>query len=651
MIKLVQPPIDGRDVTNLAPPLGLLRLAGSVSQKIEIVDLNLKWHEADSIWRNDWPKSALDDILAGDPACVGFTSMAIDSHIALDLAQRIKKRCPDCFVVLGGPHFTQISEYILSTFPAIDAVIAGEAEIVFSRLCTAITDGLTPLGLPGVSTQGERDKRPSLDTTEIDLSSLGPIPFDLVDLERYWRINPLRLLNVELSRGCKYNCTYCYVNGHFGTNPRHLPPEMAADIMSHAQGLGAKRAFVVGDNFLNNREWVIDTCAALSARELDIVWDCYATIPDIDPEIAKALADAGCVTTYIGVDAVEVSQQRAFKKKFFSTWGNVRERFNWLRINGLEPSAAFILNGLGEHRFGTEESIRAAIDLRIRDLALPRINVLSEYPGTALSPERTQHAHCPSEIKIDLLQDVPRPTRNNPYADSAPELYPFHSIYRDEKYGARLVQLAFDTDFLLDEFPYLLHSILIATSKTSQSDTPFLDWWEANFLTSLGGVVEAAQRRKAIEGRLAGLAAAFNLPVVSAAWEIETAFVALRESEDSRVVSYIVENCPVSATTMASKAISSKAASYLEHGADHVWHQSDSDSRANSESRNGCSWRLVRVHNSGSNSFEAHVIQVDKQSFNVDIKVGQNLYPAKNTHLTREQFAHHCEIGLIIDGG
>ena len=46
-------------------------------------------------------ETALDRLLDLDASVYGFTSMAVDSHIALELSRRLKKLQPKCQVIPG----------------------------------------------------------------------------------------------------------------------------------------------------------------------------------------------------------------------------------------------------------------------------------------------------------------------------------------------------------------------------------------------------------------------------------------------------------------------------------------------------------------------------------------------------------------------
>jgi len=503
MLTFVQCPIIGESAEELSPPLGLLRLAGLVAPDMRVVDLNLLWQEKDEVWRSEWPQSALEEILSGSPEVIAFTSMAIDAGVVFDLARLLKQRRDELSIIVGGPYFGAIPERILRLEDAIDVVVTGEAENIIVNLYDALCGRGDVSKIPGVSFRHDNTIKVNPPAGTVDVEELGLIRFDIVDLERYWKANDARMLNIEFSRGCKYRCNFCYVSSHFANEVQHVSPGFAAELLAHAESLGAKEAFVVGDNFVNDVQWALDTCNEIAARSLKIRWTCYATISEIDEAVARALAIAGCSDVYIGVDAVSEGQQRSFNKRFVPGWSAVRERLRILKESGIRTTAAFILNGVGDTRFDTESNLHAAIDLKVRQLGSPRLNALVEYPGTRIAHGLDADRRRASPIKIDLLQDVPPPTAKALDADHYPDLFPFHTVDKDPARGELLVLLVFDMSHYLSQCPFSLHSLVEFLRTKLASETPLIDWWEMEILPHVSETANWQERESQLEFQMA----------------------------------------------------------------------------------------------------------------------------------------------------
>src|ERR1039458_2482278 len=92
-VVLVNPPKSRYDVEELAPPLRLLRLAGvahNLGSTVHVEDYNLLWR-LDARLQSSFYETAADRLLSLDADIYGFTSMAVDSHVALELARLVKE--------------------------------------------------------------------------------------------------------------------------------------------------------------------------------------------------------------------------------------------------------------------------------------------------------------------------------------------------------------------------------------------------------------------------------------------------------------------------------------------------------------------------------------------------------------------------------
>ena len=137
-IVLVQPPSNYEETFLLSPPLGLLSVAAAAENEgaeVTLLDFNLKglqdqrWQTAEYFYSH-----AVELIEKGRPDIVGFTSMAIESHVCLETARLLKERNPDIITLFGGPHFGAIATEVLEHYEWTDYVIAGEGEAPLQNL-------------------------------------------------------------------------------------------------------------------------------------------------------------------------------------------------------------------------------------------------------------------------------------------------------------------------------------------------------------------------------------------------------------------------------------------------------------------------------------------------------------------------------------
>src|ERR1700682_393859 len=96
-VVLVNPPNHRCDIEDLAPPLGLLMIAETLIElgaHTALLDLNLESCRQTLPPPHDFYRLVCTRILELNPDLVCFTSMGINSHVALELARQLKRKKP-----------------------------------------------------------------------------------------------------------------------------------------------------------------------------------------------------------------------------------------------------------------------------------------------------------------------------------------------------------------------------------------------------------------------------------------------------------------------------------------------------------------------------------------------------------------------------
>ena len=179
--------VDVRDETNYWLPysVGCLwsyaQQHGFVRENFELKDL---------IFRREDPQELLESL--ENPVVCGFSIYVWNQRYCLTVAEMIKKRWPDCVIIIGGPQAQP--EMVDSGF--VDSVILAEGEESFLKLLENIKDQ-QPIPKLFLKTRLQDLDIPSPYTTGV---------FDKIITE-----NPKALWSMvlETNRGCPYACTFC----------------------------------------------------------------------------------------------------------------------------------------------------------------------------------------------------------------------------------------------------------------------------------------------------------------------------------------------------------------------------------------------------------------------------------------------------------
>lgn len=141
------------------------------------------------------------------------------------LIQLLKEKKPELIIFVGGPEVTYEPEFFLENWE-IDYVISGEGEFVSGQLFEALQQGIREVDIPGVSYIGHISR--TIVQADIEKLILLDSPYQLKE-DKEALIN--RVVYLETSRGCPYQCQYCLSSLEKGV--RYFPKEYIYDNLSY----------------------------------------------------------------------------------------------------------------------------------------------------------------------------------------------------------------------------------------------------------------------------------------------------------------------------------------------------------------------------------------------------------------------------------
>ena len=185
-----------------------------------------------------------DRIARDEPELVGFSLYLWNSERSLHLAREVKRRSPRTRILIGGPEVGPDNDFLLRQGGA-DLAVTGEAEDTFARVISALLDGASPAGIPGVAVRGP-----------LGFSAFAPQPaasFPLADypspyLEGLVPVERQRSTYVETVRGCRSHCTFCFYPRSSGVL-RTLDVESSAALVAALRDRGAREVVFLDPTF------------------------------------------------------------------------------------------------------------------------------------------------------------------------------------------------------------------------------------------------------------------------------------------------------------------------------------------------------------------------------------------------------------------
>ena len=146
-----------------------------------------------------------DELFRQEPDVILFSCYIWNEEMLRQLCPLLKKIMPDCIIGFGGPEVSYESEKFLQENPAVDLIMRGEGELVFSELMNYLDFG-TPASLREIKSMTFRDGETIVSTPQQEPLDLALLPFpyedDFSDVQN-------QIIYYESSRGCPYSCGYC----------------------------------------------------------------------------------------------------------------------------------------------------------------------------------------------------------------------------------------------------------------------------------------------------------------------------------------------------------------------------------------------------------------------------------------------------------
>ena len=313
---------------------------------------------------------------------IGLPSLKKDVELLGD----IKKTVPDIFIVGMGTTCKVIPGEVLHG-GCLDAVLRDDYPYV-SNLMEVVETFQRKRDLkcvPRVSYLKNGKVANTLDSPELDLNTVPPPSYDLLELDGYHTFMDLdgeKHKNVPIlgSKGCPYGCIYCPYPVGFGKKwTRRLPKEIVDEI-EYLRTVHGIRGFQFRDqSFTMNRRHALEVCREIIRRRLDVVWLCEARVDEVSRELLNKMREAGCIRVHFGVETGDPELIKTGKPGV--DLETVRKAFRLTKEIGLWRSAHVIIGWPQESQETLRKTYKFVMNLDPDDA---NWNFLTPYPGTKL---------------------------------------------------------------------------------------------------------------------------------------------------------------------------------------------------------------------------------------------------------------------------
>lgn len=353
-------------------------------------------HEVELIFANEEvgpipsKEEIADKVRAYQPGLIGYSCMSQQYDWAVGVTQHLKKEFPEIVSVVGGVHVTMVPDEVVEQ-DHFDFACAGEGEYALLELVNRIESGEDTTTVPNMRMMRDGKKIVNPVGPFPDLATLPRLDYDLFDVDHITTAKN-GWLGMLTSRGCPYQCTYCFnkeivdlyiVEGGAKKAKdflRHFPLDVIMEDLKELTSKYKSIEMIIFDDdlFTLNKKYVIEFCD-MYKKEIGLPFVVNAHVQVFDEGMAEALKDAGCRIVKYGLESGNPKIRKEVLRRPMSN-EQILKSFRAAHKFDLHTSA-FVMFGLPfEGRAEIMDTVRLCAE---SEMGRFRWAIFFPFPGTA----------------------------------------------------------------------------------------------------------------------------------------------------------------------------------------------------------------------------------------------------------------------------
>ena len=259
----------GINAKYIHPSIALYQLKANTSFEVKIKEFTIK-ESIDKIYR---------DLIGENPQLIGFSCYLWNITHVIKLSRLLKNNHPEIKIVLGGPEVSYNANHFLKETKA-DFLIRGEGEVAFSNLLMALNGDGELSNVPSLSYF--RDDRFIQNPMILpDLNKINIAPLSVTDYHK-------RILYLESSRGCPFDCSYCLSS--LEKRVRFFPLEKVTGIIKEAIKKRVPIVKFLDRTFNINKKYFLTILKLIEEENIATVFQFEIVADLLDKEIIEYLS-------------------------------------------------------------------------------------------------------------------------------------------------------------------------------------------------------------------------------------------------------------------------------------------------------------------------------------------------------------------------
>ena len=293
---LLVDPFGDKDATGLN--LGIAYCAGNLRKRghtVSVLDLN-------NIRAGDSKDRLKEAVETYRPDAVGFSVMSLSYYGAMDLANDMRPYYKG-LIIFGGAEVSAQKERVLAFSDSIDIVVVGEGDVALAEIADLFDRGqLDSLNeVKGII--WKKDGRVVINPPRPLLKELDSLPFPDFEVFGVRKLDHYALLT---SRGCPFNCSFCFQSPYSGSTWRSRNVDRCIDELKYAIEKYEIKVLQICDPCFNaSSKRVEDFCSALIREKIDLPWYAIGVRADrVTPAMAELMRKSGCRRVWLGIESL-----------------------------------------------------------------------------------------------------------------------------------------------------------------------------------------------------------------------------------------------------------------------------------------------------------------------------------------------------------
>ena len=291
------------------------------------------------------------DLLEEAPVCIGITTMTgMQIRMGRKFASLVRETNPNIPIVWGGAHPTILPEMTIKD-EYVDIVVYGEGDISFPFLVSQLKEKDDISKVPGIYYMDNNGSVGTVLHTDApppyDLNLIPELPYHLLDMELY--ITSIkkkyitRYFEINSSRGCPFNCAFCYNSKEDSTYTKKDSEKIIKEIKYLLNNYHIDGLTFSDENFIVNSKRMREIAETLVNLDMNLHIRSGGRIElfvKFDDDMLKLIKEAGFYHFGFGIESGSEITLRMINKKI--TLKQIYDTVDKIRKHGFQATYNFI---------------------------------------------------------------------------------------------------------------------------------------------------------------------------------------------------------------------------------------------------------------------------------------------------------------------